>query len=152
METETFSTHSEEETVELGKRFAERLRLGDVVLFYGELGAGKTEFIKGICRHFSVEEIVTSPTFTLMNQYAGHGSDSNLAIYHVDLYRIKTKQELDEIGFEDCLFAQDAIKLVEWAENANGLVKFSNYTVKIRADFDDENERLIEIQSHGSMN
>ncbi len=145
METETFTTHNEEETIKLGEKFASMLIKGDVVLFYGDLGAGKTEFIKGICRHFKVDEIVTSPTFTIMNQYSGLIDNQEFTIYHVDLYRIKTKDELDEIGFEDCLFSPDAIKLVEWAENANGIVKFSNYTVKIKADFDDETERLIEI-------
>lgn len=145
METETYTTHSEDETIKLGRKFAEKLNRGDVVLFFGDLGSGKTEFAKGICKYYNVEEIVTSPTFTIMNQYNGSMNDDDLAIYHIDLYRIKTKRDLDEIGFEDCLFSADAIKLVEWAENAGGLVKFSNYQVKIRADFDNENERLIEI-------
>lgn len=145
METEKFTTNSEEETIELGKRFAERLSRGDVVLFYGDLGSGKTEFIKGICRAFEVEEIVTSPTFTIMNQYAGSLEGKDIDIYHIDLYRIKGKEELVEIGFEECIYSQDALKLVEWAENSFDIVKFSNYTVRIKADFESMNERLIEI-------
>lgn len=147
MEIETITTKSEEETIELGKKFAERLTRGDVVLFFGDLGSGKTEFIKGICRYFEVEEIVTSPTFTIMNQYNGTLDDEDLSIYHIDLYRIKTKNELAEIGFEECIFATDSIKLVEWAENSHDLVKFVNYNVRIRSDFENVNERLIEISN-----
>lgn len=147
MEIETITTKSEEETIELGKKFAERLTRGDVVLFFGDLGSGKTEFIKGICRYFEVEEIVTSPTFTIMNQYNGTLDDEDLSIYHIDLYRIKTKNELAEIGFEECIFSTDSIKLVEWAENSHDLVKFVNYNVRIRSDFENVNERLIEISN-----
>lgn len=147
MEIETITTKSEEETIELGKKFAERLTRGDVVLFFGDLGSGKTEFIKGICRYFEVEEIVTSPTFTIMNQYNGTLDDEDLSIYHIDLYRIKTKNELAEIGFEECIFSTDSIKLVEWAENSHDLVKFVNFNVRIRSDFENVNERLIEISN-----
>lgn len=145
MEIETHYTHSELETIELGSKFAEKIRPGHVVLFYGELGSGKTEFIKGICNYFSVEEIVTSPTFTIMNQYNGEFENKEFTIYHIDLYRIKTKEELDEIGFEDCIFAADTVKLVEWAENASNLVKFANYSVTFKSDFEIENDRMIQI-------
>lgn len=147
METETITTNSEEETIELGRRFARQLKKGDVVLFFGDLGSGKTEFIKGICRYFDVEEMVTSPTFTIMNQYTGKIFGEQVTIYHIDLYRIKTKQELAEIGFEECVFASDSIKLVEWAENSHHIVKFVTYKVNIKSDFDNLNERLIEISA-----
>lgn len=148
METETITTNSEEETIELGQKFAERLKKGDVVLFFGDLGSGKTEFVKGICRFFEVDEIVTSPTFTIMNQYNGTFGDEDLQIFHIDLYRIKTKEELVQIGFEECLYSADSIKLVEWAENSHDIAKFASYTIRINSDFDNLNERLIEIISN----
>ncbi len=145
MEIETVTTKSEDETLAVAEKFAENLRRGDVVFFFGDLGSGKTEFIKGVCRFFGVEEIVTSPTFTIINQYAGKLGDDSLTIFHIDLYRIKTKEELAEIGFEECIYSPDSIKLVEWAENSHDLVKFVNYRVQIRSDFENLNERLIEI-------
>ncbi len=148
METETFTTHSENETIELGLKFAERLKHGDTILFYGEIGSGKTEFIKGICRYFEVQEIVTSPTFTIMNQYSGRLNNDPITIFHIDLYRIKSKEELTEIGFEECVFSPDTIKLIEWSENSFNLVKFVGFEVKIKSDFDELNERLIEIISY----
>ncbi|MCX8054430.1 MAG: tRNA (adenosine(37)-N6)-threonylcarbamoyltransferase complex ATPase subunit type 1 TsaE [Ignavibacteria bacterium] len=147
METQTYTTKSEAETIELGKSFAEKLKKGDVVLFYGDIGVGKTEFIKGICKYFNVEEIVTSPTFTIINQYNGMLNGEEIAIFHIDLYRVKEKKELLEIGFEECLYSADSIKLVEWAENSFEIVKFVNYRILIKADFENVNERLIEITS-----
>lgn len=147
METQTYTTKSEAETIELGKSFAEKLKKGDVVLFYGDIGVGKTEFIKGICKYFNVEEIVTSPTFTIINQYNGMLNGEEIVIFHIDLYRVKEKKELLEIGFEECLYSADSIKLVEWAENSFEIVKFVNYRILIKADFENVNERLIEITS-----
>ncbi len=145
MEVNNYTTLSEKETIELGRKFAEDLVPGDLVLFYGDLGSGKTEFIKGICEYFSVNELVTSPTFTIMNQYAGELNDEDLPIYHVDLYRIKSKDELGEIGLQDCLFSDDAIKLIEWAEKAHSLLPDTKYKVKIEFDPEDENKRNFKI-------
>ena len=104
-------TNSEEETIKLGKEFASKVNAGDILYFYGDLGSGKTEFIKGICEYFKVVDIVTSPTFTIMNKYVGEKKGNEIAIFHIDLYRIEKEKELDEIGFEDCLFENNSIKL-----------------------------------------
>ncbi len=147
MEPELLRSSSEEETIVIGGDFAQRLRIGDVVALYGDLGAGKTEFVKGICTFFAVEDIVTSPTFTIINQYTGTTPDGvPVKIYHVDLYRIETPEELAEVGFDDCVFAHDAIKLVEWSEKAEHLLPRAHYTVRITADPDDDNIRLIDIR------
>ena len=145
MKTENYITTSETETIELGKHFAERLMVGDTVALEGDLGSGKTEFIKGVCEYFNVDEIVTSPTFTIINQYSGEKQDKDISIYHIDLYRIKTKKEFDEIGFQDCIFSDNAIKLIEWAEKANGMLPDSRYVVEITPDDDSENKRSITI-------
>lgn len=145
MQTTKYTTNSEEETFELGKEFSKRLTAGDVVLFYGDLGSGKTEFIKGICKQLQVDDIVTSPTFTIMNRYDGNVDGEELPVYHIDLYRIEDKKELNEIGFEECVFESNSIKLIEWAERADNIVPRSSYQIQIDPDEEDENKREITI-------
>ncbi len=145
---EEFITLSEKETIEAGKKFAKNLKLGDVVALYGDLGSGKTQFIKGICEFFHVAELVTSPTFTIINQYKGKVSNKRFPIYHLDLYRIKNENELMEIGFDECIFADDSIKLVEWSENAAQLLPTHRYSIEISSNGDEENYRKITIQPH----
>lgn len=148
MDTETYSSSSEEETFRLGMTFAERLNPGDLVAFYGDLGAGKTEFIKGICEGMSVDEIVTSPTYTIVNQYVGENRRyRNLAIYHVDLYRIANAEELLEVGLSDLIADLDAVKLIEWAEIADTILPAVRWDVSL-ATLEDENSRSIEITHH----
>lgn len=139
-------SHSEEETIALGFEFAERLVPGDSVSLFGQLGAGKTEFIKGVCKFFKVEEIVTSPTFTIINQYSGIKDNEEIVIYHIDLYRIKSQKEFEEIGFEDCLYSPDAIKLIEWADKVSGILTTSTYTVTINLNEEVEDDRIFEIE------
>jgi tRNA threonylcarbamoyladenosine biosynthesis protein TsaE len=146
MEIENAISNSEDETIELGTLFAKRLKTGDVVALYGPLGSGKTEFIKGVCNYFNVEQIVSSPTFTIMNQYYGEHNNEEVILYHVDLYRIKNPEELAEIGFNDCIYAPDAIKLVEWAEKAENFFPKKCYQVKILTDELDESKRTIRIE------
>ena len=106
-----------EETIHFGKQFAERLKPGDVVCLIGELGAGKTHFVKGIASYFGVNPVeVSSPTFTLINEYNGSSS-----VYHFDCYRIKNEQEALEIGTEDYLYS-DGISVVEWPEKIRNLL------------------------------
>jgi tRNA threonylcarbamoyladenosine biosynthesis protein TsaE len=140
-----YKTNSEDETIELGRKFAKELPVGSVVYLYGELGAGKTEFIKGICEFFNVKDLVSSPTFTIMNKYIGEANNKEIAIYHIDLYRIEQAKELDEIGFEECLFEDNSIKLIEWAEKAKSHSNRPTYTVKIETDEESENVRTIYI-------
>lgn len=146
MDNETFFTKSEDETIELGKNFAKDINPGDTIAFFGDLGAGKTELIKGICSYFKINEIVTSPTFTIMNKYTGYSDDMEFPIFHIDLYRIKDTKELDEIGFQDCIYAPNAIKLIEWAEKAEEQMTNVNYTISISfSDDEDDNNRTIKI-------
>jgi tRNA threonylcarbamoyladenosine biosynthesis protein TsaE len=140
-----FTTNSQDETFELGFRFAAELKTGDVVALFGDLGAGKTEFIKGICSYFKVDELVNSPTFTIMNQYAGMLNDDEIPILHIDLYRIKKSNELKEIGFDEIIFSGDSIKLVEWADKAFGLLPPDSYSINIKFKKNYENERIITI-------
>lgn len=140
-----FDTNSEEETIEAGKEFSKKLLPGDVVAIYGDLGSGKTEFVKGACKNLHVQELVTSPTFSIMNQYTGSYNNNEIKIYHIDLYRIKTPKDLEEIGFDDCIYSSNSIKFIEWAEKAEDRLTNLSYEVSIKLYDNDENKRTIEI-------
>ena len=109
----TFSSHSAEETTELGRRLATDLKPGSIVLLRGDLGAGKTTMVKGIAEGFQAAkaEDVTSPTFTLIHEYRGPA----VTLYHIDLYRIDTQRELDTLALDDLMTPQ-SILLIEWGE------------------------------------
>ncbi len=122
---EIFISNSEAETVKLGKEFAKRLEAGSLVALYGDLGAGKTQFVKGVCEAFEVKEIVNSPTFTIVNEY--HGT---MPVFHIDLYRMKSVDEILGIGFDEYL-ESGGICLVEWAEKLDGILPTKRYDVKM---------------------
>lgn len=104
-------THSPEETEALGQRLARCLAAGSVVALYGDLGAGKTAFVRGMARGLEIEESVTSPTFTIVNEYPG-----DPPLFHFDMYRLKNAGELYDIGWEDYL-DRGGICVTEWSEN-----------------------------------
>jgi tRNA threonylcarbamoyladenosine biosynthesis protein TsaE len=139
---EKFTTNSEQETIDLGRKFAEKLKSGDIVSFRGDLGAGKTEFIKGICEYFQVEQVVSSPTFTIINTYYGIDREE---IIHIDLYRLEKEKELIEIGFDEILNDDYTIKLIEWSEKAQILNTNSDYLIEITHDEKLEDRRAIII-------
>jgi tRNA threonylcarbamoyladenosine biosynthesis protein TsaE len=144
MDIEVYTSSSEEETNRLGADFSRRMAPGDIVAFYGELGAGKTEFIKGICEGMEVGEIVSSPTYTIVNEYTGvcrRGGE--LEIYHIDLYRIESVAELVELGMGDILADMRSVKLIEWAENGVMILPATRYDIQFETI--DENTRRIQI-------
>jgi len=139
MEDRRLVTKSEAETVRLGRSLAADLRAGDVVLLEGVLGAGKTALSRGIASGLGVpEEEVRSPTFTLVNPYQGR-----LPVYHVDLYRIDTARDLDELGLEEIL-GTDGVAIVEWAERL--AVWRPPYALVVRIEDRGGSEREIRIE------
>jgi tRNA threonylcarbamoyladenosine biosynthesis protein TsaE len=137
--TGEFTSNSDIETRALGASFSEILQLGDVIALYGELGTGKTQFIKGICEGLRIQEDVTSPTFTIMNIY-----NSNRTIYHFDFYRLTSEFEIFDLGINDFLFS-DGISLIEWAEK--GKIFLPDHRYDIYFDYgEDENRRIINIR------
>ncbi len=107
-------SHSEDDTASAGERLGRSLRAGEVVLLYGDLGAGKTAFVRGLARGIDASpEDVSSPTFTLIQEYSGR-----LTLYHVDLYRL-APHEVDDLGLDD-LVGGDGVVAVEWAERWPG--------------------------------
>ena len=104
-------SRSEEETAAMGRDLAARLSAGDVVLLYGDLGAGKTAFVRGLAEGLGVHrDEVSSPTFTLIQEYRG----GRLPLFHVDLYRIEDPREFDELGLDE--IAEEGVLAIEWAE------------------------------------
>jgi len=135
---ETGLTNSEEETSAAGERLAGRLRSGDVLLLYGDLGAGKTAFVRGLARGLGAQpEDVSSPTFTIIQEYRGR-----LPLYHVDLYRLQPI-EVADLGLDE-LTAGEAIVAVEWAERWTER-PFDAW--EIRFDHVGEDRRSIEIRA-----
>ena len=132
-----FVSESERETEALGARLAKSISGGAVVAMYGELGAGKTAFVRGMAEGLGLQCRVSSPTFTIVNEYLGERE-----LIHFDLYRISGEDELFEIGWEDYL-NRGAICAVEWSENVPGAFYGDEITVRIRKTGDTRRE--IEI-------
>lgn len=111
------------------------------ILLYGEIGAGKTTFVQAFCRHFGLRENVTSPTFSLVNEYAFEDeNDEEQIIHHLDLYRLKTEREAVDIGIEDFLY-DDFYCLIEWPEIVEGIVPAG--VIRIKLEILDNSSRKI---------
>ncbi len=137
--TETTLTHSEEETAALGRKLASTLSAGDVLLLYGDLGAGKTAFVRGLAEGLGVSrDEVSSPTFTLIQEYRG----GRLTLFHVDLYRIEDPREFDELGLDE--IAEAGVLAIEWAER---LPRPPQNAVRVSIAHAEESERQIVIEA-----
>ena len=134
-----YLSNSVEETEALGAELAGRLEPGDVVAFTGDLGAGKTAFVRGLARGLGIPDRVTSPTFTIVNEYEG----GRLPLFHFDMYRLASSEELFDIGWEDYL-ARGGVCAVEWSENIADALEGDLVRVDLRRG-DGENERIITI-------
>ena len=128
-----------QETEQLAFEFERTLKGGEVITLTGDLGAGKTTFTKGLAKAMGIKESVTSPTFTLMNQYAG----SRLKLYHFDMYRIDDIDEILETGLFEFFGNKDAVCVIEWAENISALLPKN--LIKIKIQKLGETERKFEI-------
>ena len=134
-----FTTHSAQETTALGAIFAKDCRAGDVLAFFGGMGMGKTAFIKGLAKGLGISADVTSPTFSLVNEYRGEACN----LYHFDMYRIETWEDLYSTGYFDYLDT-DAVLAIEWSENIENALPENATYIKI-AIGQSEGERLIQI-------
>jgi tRNA threonylcarbamoyladenosine biosynthesis protein TsaE len=135
--TKTLTTHSEEETVAVGRELASTLQSGDVVLLVGDLGAGKTAFVRGLAEGLGVEPSdVSSPTFTLIQEYRG----GRVKLVHVDLYRLNDAREIEDLGLDE--LGASAILVIEWAEK---LPRPPAGATLVRLRYGDGDQRVIEI-------
>jgi tRNA threonylcarbamoyladenosine biosynthesis protein TsaE len=136
-------TKSSEETRELARQFACSLKHGDCVALIGGLGAGKTEFTRGIADVFNCTEQLTSPTFTILNIYDGSRSGEQFSLHHFDWYRLTSPDELYNIGFEEYLYG-NGISMIEWADKFPDLVPKTAKRIELRRATD--TERLITFE------
>ena len=135
-----YLSHSETETEAAGQALAAKLRPGDVVAYRGDLGAGKTAFTRGLARGLGCHGRVTSPTFTIVNEYEGP-----TPLFHFDLYRLGGEEELWDIGWEDYL-ARNGVCAVEWREIAPGALPENTVYVTLRRRPGAEEEREILVE------
>ena len=140
---ETFETRSPEETEALAARIAGETAPGTIILLRGNLGAGKTAFTRGFARGLGIQDPVSSPTFTIVQEYP---FGTSKMLYHMDLYRIADSDAALAFGIDDFLFADNAISLIEWPERAEDLYPPDAVNVEI-AHTGSENCRRITIRN-----
>lgn len=145
----TYEVSSTEETMALGEKIGTLCQSGDIICLIGDLGTGKTHLTKGIAKGLNIDDHITSPTFTIVNEYQGR-----LRLYHFDVYRVSDASEIEAIGFDEYIFG-NGVSIIEWANYIEELIpKQDALYIKITKDFEktlyeDEsqiNKRFIEIQ------
>jgi tRNA threonylcarbamoyladenosine biosynthesis protein TsaE len=135
-----YKTTSPQETIKLGKKIGEVLKKGDVIAYLGNLGAGKTTLTRGIALGLGLDDVVISPTFSIVNEYE---NENGINVYHFDMYRIKNETELEFTGYYDYP-QKDSVFVIEWSENIKNILPSS--TVFISIETIDEQTREISIR------
>ena len=145
MATKTLTTRSELETASAGRDLAPFLSAGSVVLLIGDLGAGKTAFVRGLAEGVGIPaDDVSSPTFTLMQEYRG----GRLPLFHVDLYRLNDAREVEDLGLEEV--AAGGVLAIEWAEKLRDVSTRPAGAIEVRITHGDGDVRTIEIANSPS--
>ena len=134
-----FITHSPDEIIQTAEKIAKTLKAGDVIAYTGGLGAGKTTFTRGLAKGLGLGDVVTSPTFTIVNEYRGE----KLTLYHFDMYRIQNSDDLESTGYYDYPL-EESIFAVEWSENIADVLPENTIYINIRSL--DENTREITVK------
>ena len=132
-----------EETKDFGIRLGKLLKSGDIICLNGDLGAGKTTLTKSIGLGLDVEDYITSPTFTLINEYEGR-----IPLYHFDVYRLENAHELDDLGFDDYFYG-NGVSIIEWAEKIENTLPKERTVINIKRGSNDK-ERMVQIVGFGS--
>ena len=139
-----FNSKSENDTLSFAKKFASKLNKKDVIVLSGDLGSGKTKFTEGILSFFGLENEISSPTFTIVNEY----SKDDIKIYHFDVYRLEDSSEFYEIGGDE--YYENGICIIEWGEIIEDALPNDYIKIDFSRNLDDENSRTLNIQSVGS--
>ncbi|RCX12743.1 tRNA threonylcarbamoyladenosine biosynthesis protein TsaE [Anaerobacterium chartisolvens] len=140
-----FKTFSEQETKDVGWSLGKLLKAGDLVCLKGDLGAGKTAFTYGIARAAGVQGYITSPTFTIVNEY-----NSSIPLYHFDVYRISDAEEMFDIGLEEYI-GGEGISVIEWADLIQEVLPEEYIAVRISKEpSEGDNARIIEVEFRGA--
>ena len=139
----SITTRSAEETINLGETLGALLQPGDMITLNGDLGAGKTCLASGVGRGLHIEGRVKSPTFALINEYEG-----KIPLYHMDVYRLDSPSEIDDLGFEEYFYGTGAV-LLEWAQKIIDFLPKQRLDIVIEKDLHLENTRNIRLVPHG---
>ena len=140
---------SSQATVDLGKKFSKILQGGDIIIFSGELGGGKTTFISGLADGLGIKENLSSPSFTIINEYDA----GKLKLVHIDFYRLDGVDEFDNIGLDDHIYDDSAVLCIEWGEKIRQYIKKDYLNISfnyITADEESINKRIIRFDSSNS--
>lgn len=145
-----YISNSEKETLEIAKHFASTLSSNDVIVLSGELGAGKTRFMYGIAEFFNIQNLICSPTFTIVNEYTlSHEVNGIKNIFHFDVYRIHDSIEFcDSIGTD---YFSSGLCILEWGKNIKDILPNNTIYIDISKDLENENKRTIQITKGGSQ-
>ena len=144
MQNYNFKTNSEDETMKLGEKLAKLCAPKDIIVLSGELGAGKTKFTEGFLKYFGLDDEISSPTFTIVNEY----TKNDINIYHFDVYRLEDSSEFYEIGGEE--YFENGICLIEWGELIDDAIPKDHLEIKISKSDENDNMRIINITSYGN--
>lgn len=136
-----FISNNEKETKQFAKNFASKLNRNDVIVLSGELGSGKTKFVEGFLSYFGLENEISSPTFTIVNEY----QNDNITIYHFDVYRLSDSSEFYEIGGDE--YFDKGICLIEWGELIKDALPKNYIHVTISKDENNTDKRRISIEN-----
>lgn len=130
------------ETEDFGKRLGSILKPGDIISLMGDLGAGKTTLTKSIGKGLGVEDYITSPTFTLINEYKGR-----LSLYHFDVYRLEGPMDLYDLGFEEYIYS-NGVSIIEWGDKIEGILPKERINIKMEKGVELD-ERIINLYGEG---
>ena len=143
MKTYTYISKSEQKTMQFAYTLASHLKKGDIIILNGELGTGKTKFTEGFLSYFGLAEEISSPTFTIVNEYKGQ----NINIYHFDVYRLENSDEFYAIGGEE--YFQNGICIIEWGNIIKDVLPQNYIEINIQKDYTNDNLRNFEIITYG---
>ena len=138
-----FISHNENETLSFGKKLASFLKKGDILVLTGELGSGKTKLTEGILTYYGLEDEISSPTFTIVNEYV----KDNTKIFHFDVYRLEDSSEFYAIGGEE--YFENGICIIEWGEIIQDALPKDYIHIQFERNDVDENTRILNITSYG---
>lgn len=143
MSTINLKSNNENETKAFAKKLASKLQIGDIIILSGELGSGKTKFTEGILEYFNLQNEISSPTFTIVNEY----STPNFPIYHFDVYRLENEDEFLAIGGEE--YFSKGICIIEWGEMIENLLPKNYIKISFSKDNLNEDIRILNIEIFG---
>ena len=138
-----FISHNENETLSFGKKLASFLKKEDIIVLTGELGSGKTKLTEGILTYYGLEDEISSPTFTIVNEYV----KDNIKIFHFDVYRLEDSSEFYAIGGEE--YFENGICIIEWGEIIQDALPKDYIHIQFERNDNDENTRILNITSYG---